>query len=145
MEREGFVERKGDRRRRPTPFISKYTFVGRRRAARRAEERYNYYVDRLGGRVWSVIVIVFILSIIDSMFTIYFLNRGYYEMNPLMNVALFIGKPVFILLKYVFTVIGILILGMHKNFRYVKLLISLIVVFYILLNSYHIWLWLSLR
>lgn len=134
------VERKGDRRKRPTPFLSKYTFIGRRRAARRVDERYNYYVDRLGGKVWVIIGIIILLSITDSVFTLHFLRKGFHEVNPLMNVAILIGKPAFILSKYIFTIIGILVLGLHKNFRFVKELMALIITFYILLNTYHIWL-----
>lgn len=133
-------ERIGDRRKRPTPFLSRYTFRGRRRRARRSEEGYNYYVDRIGGSVWVVIAIVFILSVTDSLFTIHFLGRGFREINPLMNIAILIGKPAFIISKYIFTVIGILALGLHKNFIFVKELIALIITFYILLNGYHIWL-----
>lgn len=133
-------ERKGDRRRHPTPFLSRYTFTGRRRTARRNSERYNYYIDRIGWKVWTIIVIVFILSVSDSLFTIHFLRKGYLEINPLMNVAILIGKPVFILSKYILTVTGILVLGLHKNFILVRELMVLIIIFYILLNSYHIWL-----
>lgn len=134
------AERKGDRRKRPTPLLSRYTFIGRRRAARRTDERYNYYVDRLGGKVWIIIVIIILFSITDSLFTLHFLEKGFREVNPLMNVAILIGEPVFILSKYIFTIIGILVLGLHKNFRFVKELMALIITFYILLNTYHIWL-----
>lgn len=140
MANEEPVKRKGDRRKRPTPFLSRYTFIGRRRASRRGEESYNYYVDRLGGKVWGVIAIVFILSITDSVFTLHFLTKGFQEVNPLMNIAIFIGKPAFILSKYIFTIIGILVLALHKNFRFVKELMALIITSYILLNTYHIWL-----
>lgn len=132
--------RKGDRRKCPTPFLSRYTFVGRRRGARRGEEKYNYYVDRLDKKTWTAIAIIIILSIADSIFTLYFLNKGFREINPFMNVAIFIGKPVFIFSKYAFTIIGILVLGLHKNFRYVTGLITLMISFYVLLNGYHIYL-----
>lgn len=133
--------RKSDRRKKPTPFLSRYTFVGRRRAARRGEEKYNYYIDRLGGRVWIIIIIIILFSIIDSVFTLYFLSsRGYREVNPLMNIAIFIGKPFFILSKYIFTIIGILVLSLHINFIFVKELITVIISLYILLNIYHVWL-----
>lgn len=133
-------ERKGDRRKRPTPFLSRYTFVGRRRKSRRGDETYNYYVDRLGSNVWGAISVIIILSISDSLFTLYFLSRGFREVNPLMDVAILIGKPVFIISKYIFTIIGILVLGLHKNFIFVKELIILMITFYTLLNAYHIWL-----
>lgn len=134
------TERTKDRRRRPTPFLSKYTFIGRRRTARREEEQYNYYIDRLGGKVWAIICIIIILSISDSLFTLHFLTKGFREVNPLMNVAIIIGKPAFIIAKYIFTIIGVLVLGLHKNFRFVKELIAIIITFYVLLNAYHIWL-----
>lgn len=133
-------ERKADRRTRPTSFLSKYTFRGRRRASRRGDEKYNYYVDRVGGRIWAIIIFIIILSVTDSIFTLYFLGKGFREVNPLMNVAIFVGKPVFIISKYIFTIIGILVLGLHKNFIFVKELIALMVTFYILLNAYHVWL-----
>lgn len=134
------AKQRGDRRKGPTPFLSKYTFVGQRRSARRGEEQYNYYVDRLGGRVWAIILFIIILSVIDSIFTLYFLNKGFREVNPLMNIAIFVGRPFFIVSKYIFTIIGILVLSLHKNFKFVKELIGLIITFYLFLNAYHIWL-----
>lgn len=133
-------EYREDRRKKPTPFLSRYTFVGRRRAARRGREKHNYYVDRLGGRVWAIICLITALSVIDSIFTVYFIDKGFTEINPLMNIAIFIGKPVFCVFKYALTAIGILVLAIHKNFRYVKILIAFIVIFYMLLNLYHIYL-----
>lgn len=134
------AKQRSDRREKPTAFLSKYTFIGRRRTARRGEEQYNYYVDRLGGKVWAIILFIIILSVIDSIFTLYFLNKGFREVNPLMNIAIFVGRPFFIVSKYIFTIIGILVLSLHKNFKFVKELISLIIIFYLFLNVYHIWL-----
>ncbi len=136
-------ERKEDRRKRPTPFISRYTFRGRRRASRRGEEKHNYYVDRLGSRVWWVIGVVVLLSVIDSIFTLYFINKGYQEVNPVMNIAIIIGKPTFIIFKYLLTILGILVVGMHKNFILVKPLMALIIAMYTFLNCYHIYLFFS--
>lgn len=135
-----YVPRHGDRRKNPTAFFSEYTFCGRRCAMRRADEQYNYYVDRLGGRAWVVIAVVIISSIIDSLFTIYFLNKGFLEVNPIMNVAVFVSKPFFIVFKYTITIIGILIIAIHKNFRYVKILMAVIIAMYTILNMYHVYL-----
>jgi hypothetical protein len=134
------AERQGDRRKNPTPFLSKYTFIGKRRASRRGDEKYNYYVDRLDKKAWIATVIIVFLSVTDSIFTIYFLSRGFREINPLMNIAILTGKPAFIILKYLFTITGILVLGLHKNFRFVKELIGFIIALYLFLNIYHLWL-----
>ena len=136
-------DKRTDRRQRPTPLVSKYTFRGRRKTARRGEEKYNYYVDRLGFRTWLAIGIVIFLSVTDSLFTLYFLNRGFQEANPVMDLAILLGTPVFIVAKYLLTIFGILILALHKNFRYVKFLITVIILLYTFLNVYHIWLYIN--
>jgi len=139
----GSIDRKTDRRKKPTPFLSRYTFTGKRRFSRRDDEKLNYYVDRLDKKTWLAIFAIIILSIIDSIFTLYFINRGFKEINPLMNIALIIGKPTFIITKAVLTVSGILALALHKNFKFVKILVSILICFYILLNLYHIWLFIN--
>lgn len=133
-------DRKEDRRKKPTPFISRYTFVGKRRANTREEEQVNYYVDRLGAKVWGVVLVVVVLSVIDSIFTLYFLSKGYQEANPVMFKALVIGKPFFIVSKYILTILGIVIIGLHKNFIFVKSIMILIIAMYVVLNCHHLWL-----
>lgn len=135
-----FSEERGDRRKKPTPFLSRYTFTGRRKGARRQEEQYNYYVDRLDNKTWTLIGIIMTLSIIDSVFTLHFLGKGLREINPVMNIAIIIGKPIFIFAKYTLTIIGILMLALHKNFRFVKGLIYFLIFLYTILNLYHIYL-----
>jgi hypothetical protein len=136
------TERDSDRRKRPTPFLSRYTFVGRRQSARRDDEKHNYYVDRIGARAWAAIAVVLALSIIDSLFTVHLLSKGYREANPIMNTALFIGKPAFIVSKYTLTIIGIITLALHKNFIFVKQLTVVITFLYMCLNIYNVWLYL---
>ena len=136
-------DRKNDRRKKPTPFLGKYTFVGRRRFNRRNVENLNYYVDRLDKKTWVAIFTIIVLSVIDSIFTLYFIRHGFREVNPIMNFAIIIGEPIFIIIKYTLTIIGILALGLHKHFKYVNILISILVIFYLLLNIYHTWLFIN--
>ena len=137
------VERGKDRRARPTPIISKFTFTGRRYGGRRSNDKHNYYADHLGVKTWAVIGLVILLSVIDSLFTVYFLDHGLQEMNPLMALATARGISVFMAVKYLFTAAGILLLAFHKTFFLVKPLIALIIILYVLLNSYHLWLFLN--
>ena len=127
-----------DRRNRPTPFLSRYTFWGRRKAHRRTEDpQANYYVDRVGGRYWGVIILIIILSVIDSLFTLYHLKRGYREINPLLNAFLF-HNNYFLGIKYLLTVIGIISLALHKFFIFVRELIVLLIILYIALDIYQV-------
>jgi len=127
-----------DRRRRPTPFISRYTFWGRRKAHRRTEDpQANYYVDRVGGKYWAVIILIIVLSVMDSLFTLYHLKRGYREINPLLNAFLF-HNYYFLGIKYLLTVIGIISLALHKFFIFVRELIILLIILYIALYIYQV-------
>ena len=127
-----------DRRKRPTPFISRYTFWGRRKAHRRTEDpQANYYVDRVGGKYWVVILLIIVLSVMDSLFTLYHIKRGYREINPLLNAFLF-HNYYFLAVKYVLTVIGIISLALHKFFIFVRELIVLLIILYIALDIYQV-------
>ena len=138
-----FAERGNDRRAHSTSMIGKFTFTGRRRKSRRANERHNYYVDQIGTKAWVVIGLVLLLSVIDSLFTIYFLDHGLQGTNPLMALAAARSISAFMVIKYLFTAAGILLLAFHKTFILVKPLITLIIICYLLLNSYHLWLFLN--
>lgn len=133
-----------DRRKRPTPFLSRYTFFGRRRENRRLDDpQKNYYVDRLGGRYWWVVAIILVMSVADALFTLNIHKTGrFMEVNPLLNAVIFDSR-LFQLVKYLLTVLGILALCLHKFFTGVRELIIFLIVGYTLLNVYQIWLQLT--
>jgi hypothetical protein len=127
-----------DRRTRPTPLLSRYTFFGRRKKVRRlTDPQKNYYVDRIGTLYFFAIIIIFILSIIDSVFTIYHLKHGYAEINPILAKFVF-NNLYFILIKYFFTIIGIVLLVLHKYFTGVRELVIFLIVLYTALDIYQI-------
>ncbi len=106
-----------DRRRKPTPAISRYTFRGRRRGMRRATDpRWNYYVDRPGLAAWLSVGLLVLLSALDAIFTVHLLRLGGYEMNPFMRFILRFGHGPFLAVKYGLTALGAFILLIHKNF-----------------------------
>lgn len=110
-----------DRRRRPTPPISRYTFFkGRRRARRRAEDPPNYYVDRLGGEVWLVLLSIFLFQILDANLTLAHLRRGGEELNPLMRELIVRDQGLFVLVKLGISAVGLGFLGIHKNYPFVR-------------------------
>ncbi len=106
-----------DRRKKPTPPISRYTFRGRRRGSRRASDpRWNYYVDRPGTAAWLSVGLLVLLSSLDAIFTVHLLKMGGYEMNPFMRFILRFGHGPFLAVKYGLTGLGAFILLIHKNF-----------------------------
>ncbi len=109
--------RSGDRRRKPTPPISRYTFRGRRVHARRAGEDRNYYVDRYESRYLFIILGVLLLSILDAYLTLNLLRHGGIELNPIMNLLIRHDPVLFLCIKFGITGLGITFLLIHKNFH----------------------------
>jgi len=127
-----------DRRRAPTPFLGLLNPRGRRRGFRRAGEGENEYVDRLAPKTVAVAVVVVLLSCLDALFTLLHLQSGGSEANPLMEAALMQSVNVFLLSKAVLTVLGVVVLAAHQNFRVGARSLLLIFWGYIALTLYHI-------
>ncbi|MDZ7373106.1 MAG: DUF5658 family protein [candidate division KSB1 bacterium] len=134
-----------DRRRRPTPMLSRYTFRGRRRGPRRASDpQWNYYVDRPRKRDWAMALTLFVLSAFDAFFTLYLLGRGAYEVNPVMRTVLGYGHSVFLGVKYSLTLLAVLVLLLHANFYLWRPLLSvrrmagILLVFYLCVVIYQV-------
>ncbi len=116
----------------------KYLLKGSRRGVRRGTDPKEVYVDIFGLRDFVAVLIVLILSILDAAFTLYHISRGAEELNLLMAYALRIGVGYFFILKYSITAFGVIILCIHKNFRYIREIFIGIITLYSLLIVYHI-------
>jgi hypothetical protein len=127
-----------DRRQRPTPWVSRYTFSGRRRAApRRAGETASIYVDRLGVGLSLVLVSIFLFQCLDGAFTLFHLSHGGRELNPLMDYLIQRGSWDFLAIKLGAAALGLFFLGTHKNFRWVKEGIGILFLLYAGVIGYH--------
>ena len=112
-----FERREKDRRKKPTPPLSKHTFIGRRKKNRRSEDiRKNYYVDRYGRRTLAFACLIIALCITDTLVTLYLISHGAEEINPFMAMALSYGTTVFLVVKYILNGLCVIVLSMHKNF-----------------------------
>ena len=136
--RESDRRRAPDRRRRPTPMLSRYLFWGRRREGRRARERARIYVDRPGPGVIAACVLVVALSIADAYGTLRVLSEGGVEVNPLMRAVLALGHRPFVIVKVGLTVAGAAILCLHKSWPLGRICLAIALGGYALLAAYHI-------
>jgi hypothetical protein len=148
-EAHGGEERRSgrDRRSRPTPMLSRYTFRGRRRGPRRADDpQWNYYVDRPDRQAWAMAVALFVLSACDALFTLFLLDRGAHEMNPFMRHILSYGHGPFLFVKYGLTFFGALMLLLHANYYLyrpwlsVRRIAGVLLFFYLWLVVYEVFL-----
>lgn len=127
-----------DRREKPTPFISRYTFFGgKRHHHRRDVEGVCSYVDLYNQRLVIFLLIFFVLTVIDSVSTLVYIDKGGKELNPIAQWMMDQGDYFFIMVKGVLTGICIIFVMMHKNFKYSRLAIMIGFSFYFALAIYH--------
>lgn len=105
-----------DRRKFPTRPFSKYMFKGKRRHARRKMEDHNYYVDRYDAKYLALVLSIAVLCVFDAYFTLKIIHFGGRELNPLMIKFLDRFPETSLIMKYLVTVICLVILLVHKNF-----------------------------
>ncbi|CAN5757010.1 MAG: hypothetical protein H0T87_11665 [Gammaproteobacteria bacterium] len=107
--------RSSDRRR-----LSWWTLTYGSCCGRRARERrYNGpagYIDRYEMPLFAVSIGVFVLGCVDACLTLRLLAAGATEVNPLLDAVLRADTRLFLVLKFVLTAIGLVLLVLHKNF-----------------------------
>jgi len=108
--------KQSDRRKFPTRPFSKYIFKGKRKHTRRDAEDQNYYVDRYDAKYLALVLSILLLCVLDAYFTLKIIHLGGKELNPLMIKFLDKFPEMSLFVKYVITVISLIILLMHKNF-----------------------------
>lgn len=138
-DRQDIAYRGPDRRRRPTPMLSRFLFFGRRAGGRREGEQKFTYVDRPGVWILVAFAAVLALSLFDAWFTLELLKRGATEANPVMRAALDLGDHAFVLIKTVITIVAAGFLCLHKNWPLGRVCLGLALVGYTVLMGYHLY------
>ena len=133
------VKRGPDRRKQPTPRFSRYTFFGGRRSViRRPEELEGSYVDRYHVVVALVLGWVALMNIGDSFFTLWHLQSGGVELNPVAEALLRTGRLGFVFWKSLLIAVAMLVLVLHKNFWLARVGMWVAAAGYTALNVYHL-------
>ena len=133
-----------DRRKKPTPILSRYTLYGRRCSFRRAEDQQRGgYVDRYGQRLFFYLLLIVGLNILDASFTIIILDRGGLEVNPLIRWAIDSYGDHAWSMKIAVVSCGAILLCLHSHFRMARVsilviaaLLSGVVIYQLLLLRY---------
>ena len=105
-----------DRRNRGCGSIRSLIFGGRREEIRRQDDNHRIFVvDRYSTRLFGVIVAILFLSVIDALLTLFLIDHGAYEVNPIMAYYLSVGPYTFFIVKYGLTSLAVFILLIFKN------------------------------
>jgi hypothetical protein len=119
--------------------VSRYIFRGRRRyLPRRSEDGGVGYVDRIDPRLAVLLAAVFLFHVLDAVFTLIHLSRGANELNPFMAMLLKRNDALFLSVKLGMAGLGLLFLGIHQHFPYVRRSIRVLFVIFGLLLGYHL-------
>ncbi|MEM9176546.1 MAG: DUF5658 family protein [Myxococcota bacterium] len=132
----GVERRAGDRRDRPTRPWSDLLTPRRRASGRRESDRVSY-VDRYTRRDVALLLTVFLLNVGDAFLTMLWLSRGGREANPVMDFFLDIGPGAFLFQKCLMVGFWLVILLVHKNFRFARIGLYASLVVYALLMLLH--------
>jgi hypothetical protein len=116
---DGQNRRDADRRDTPTRPWTDWLTPRRRERGRRDSDR-SGYVDRYTKRDVALLLSVFLLNVGDAFFTMLWLERGGKEANPIMEFFLDIGPGAFLVQKCLVVGFWLLLLVVHKNFRFAR-------------------------
>ena len=126
-----------DRRARPTPALSRFTFYGRRKSLRReADRQRGGYVDRYAPRLLVPLVVILALNVLDVLFTLMILNAGGCEVNPVVGSAIGLWGDRFWMWKFGLSSACVVLLCLHSGFRSIGKVIFGIAVIYVTVALY---------
>ncbi|RPJ01950.1 MAG: hypothetical protein EHM36_12945 [Deltaproteobacteria bacterium] len=128
-----------DRRARPTPALSRFTFYGRRKSFRRDEDKQRGgYVDRYSPGLLFCLVLILALNVLDVLFTLTILNAGGCEVNPVVGSAIDLWGDRFWVWKFGLSSGCVTLLCLHSRFRLVGKAILGITTIYVTLALYQL-------
>ena len=130
-----------DRRQKPTPLVSRYTFLGRRKAIRRkSEQEQGGYVDRYSSALLILLVLVVGLNILDSLFTMMILDSKGVEVNPIVGAVIELHGDKFWIWKFGIVSFCLVLLCLHSTFKWTRGVIIVLSSIYLAVVIYQLFL-----
>lgn len=96
---------------------------GRRGTLRRESDRRKIVLlDYYNPKIFYAVVLILLLSLLDALLTLWLLDMGAVEMNPVMAFFLNMGMNAFLIAKYLMTAISVVIIVVlnYVFLRYMK-------------------------
>lgn len=131
-----------DRRKRPTPALSRFTLRGRRKTFRRkGDQGRGGYVDRYHPGLLILLTLAIGLTILDALFTMMILDDGGWELNPVVHSAIQIYGDRFWIWKFIIVSAPLTLLCIHSKFKLVMPVILGVTGINVLIILYQIFLY----
>ena len=130
-----------DRRKQPTPALSRYTFFGRRRMIRRKSDyQGGSYVDHYGSSLFFFLIAIVGLNVLDAFLTLLILDLKGWEANPVVRSVIGLYGTKFWVWKFSIVSISLAILCLHSRFKLVREIVIVIGCLYVMVVAYQIYL-----
>jgi hypothetical protein len=109
--------RSGKDRRTSAGPVSCVMFKGGRREKnrRREDQRKIFCADRYSPTLFGAIILILFLSVLDALLTLFLIDHGATEINPIMAYYLNVGPYTFFCVKYALTALAVLVLLFCQN------------------------------
>lgn len=131
-----------DRRKQPTPGISRFTLWGRRRTFRRKEDQdKGGYVDNYHSGLLILLTLAVGLTVLDAFFTMIILDDGGWEVNPVVLSVIQLYGHRFWVWKFLIVSISLTLLCIHSKFRFVMPVILGVITISVLVILYQIFIY----
>ena len=105
-----------DRRSHGVPEIKSLFIYSRRKKTRRKDDKYKLsFFDQYSSGIFVAIVLILFLSIIDALLTLFLIDCGAREINPIMAYFLKFGPYTFMSVKYFLTCYSVIVLLIFNN------------------------------
>ncbi len=130
-----------DRRKQPTPLLSRHTFFGRRRTSRRKSDQLKGgYIDRYSSTLFFFLITIVGLNVLDALFTMMILDLKGWEANPVVRSVIDLYGTKFWVWKFSIVSVSMTLLCLHSKFRWVKEIIVVISCLYMMVVAYQVFL-----
>jgi len=141
MEKEFDKRTLKDRRKQPTPGLSRYTFFGRRRTLRRkSDQQRGGYVDRYSSSLFFFLVAIVGLNVLDALLTMMILDLKGWEANPAVRSVIDLYGTKFWIWKFSIVSVSLALLCLHSRFKLVKEIIIAVGCLYVIVVAYQVFL-----
>jgi len=121
-----------DRRKQPTAALNRFTLLGLRRTFRReGDKKRGGYVDRYGSGLLFLLILVVGLNVLDALFTIMILDKGGWELNPIVRSAIEVYRDGVWIWKFAVVTVPLILLCLHSKFRFTKTILLGVTIIYI--------------
>ena len=89
---------------------------GKRENNRRREDQHKIFcADRYSQKLFGAIILILFLSVADALLTLFLIDHGATEINPIMAYYLNVGPYTFFSIKYALTAVAVLVLLFCQN------------------------------